>query len=191
MMDGHHFDELLHALTASRRSLFSGGLTVAAGWLGGAAVTARKKRKKKTKLKRNAFGCVDVGQACRGNSGNCCSGLCEGKKPKQGKKDKSRCVDHNAGICGAESDLCTSGVAHFCHPSNANCVCMLTTGNAGFCGDFTSEMGQEVQCRVCRTDPDCQDEFGPGAACLSLGGISICAESCAATGGTACAPPCA
>lgn len=148
---------------------------------------ARKRKAKKSKLKRNAFGCVDVGGRCQGKGGNCCSGLCEGKKPKKGKNDVSVCVDHDdAGVCFADSDTCTVGRAVPCNLDNLSCSCVLTTGNAGFCGDFTE--GAEALCRVCTTDTDCQADLGPGAACVLLGGI--CSPFCPATGRTACVPAC-
>src|SRR5215212_6411401 len=127
--------------------------------------TGEASKKKKTKTKPNVFGCLNLGQPCAGNSARCCSGICHGRKPRKGKKDTSKCAVHNTGICAAGSDLCTSGLHHACHPSNPNCTCTLTTGNAGFCADFTSASGQEVACRVCTRDTDCQAEFGAGAAC--------------------------
>jgi hypothetical protein len=42
----------------------------------------------------------------RGKSGLCCSGIYEGKKQKQGKKDTSRCVAHDSGACQAGEDVC-------------------------------------------------------------------------------------
>jgi hypothetical protein len=78
------------------------------------AIAAKKKRNrkdKKPKLQRNLYGCVDVGKACRGNNANCCSDLCEGKKPRRGQKDKSRCLAHNVLDCPPGWDGCLeSGV---------------------------------------------------------------------------------
>jgi hypothetical protein len=48
-------------------------------------VEAKKKRKKKKKIKKNQFGCVDVGKFCT-DDGQCCSGICQGKKPKKGRE---------------------------------------------------------------------------------------------------------
>jgi hypothetical protein len=151
---------------------------------------ARKKRKhkrKKPKLRRNEFGCVNVGGHCLGNSANCCSGICEGQKPKQGKKDSSVCVAHDtADICFPDNDTCVLGGGVLCNLDVENCVCLLTTGNAGFCGDFSG--GHDEKCRVCAKDSDCQPEFGPGAACVVFGGF--CSAACADTGRTACIRPC-
>jgi hypothetical protein len=91
-------------------------------------------------------------------------------------------VAHDAAICQADSDTCTTGVPHYCNGSNLSCACLLTTGNAGFCG------GPGTQCRECNKDTDCQEEFGTGAACVVFGGI--CETNCPDTGGTACVPPC-
>jgi hypothetical protein len=186
-MDSTRFDDFTRSLAGSRRSLVSGGLAVVAGRLGLSGANAKKKRKKKGKKARkpqpNAFGCLDVGQPCNGDGTQCCSGICEGTKPKKGKPDKSRCVAHDAAICrGPDSDTCTTGVAHACNSSNFSCGCLLTTGNAGFCG------GPGSTCRVCSKDADCQEEFGSGAACIVFGGI--CDVNCPESGGTACVPPC-
>jgi hypothetical protein len=177
-MDAPRFDRWTRSLTgfASRRSVL--GLVGAA--LGLAAtrfpgITApKKKQKKKTskKLTRNSFGCVDVGKACRGNSDNCCSGICEGKKPKRGKKDKSRCVAHNVLGCQVEQDQCAGAPAQC--GSNPMGLCYRTTGNASYCGVLGA-------CFACKTDADCEAAGGffEGAACV------ICSE-CALTSGTAC-----
>lgn len=177
----------------SRRDVLRGlvgagiGLGVLVGWpLGESEVEAKKKHKKKKKKSKptfNAFGCLNVGQPCRGKSANCCSGICQGKKPKKGEKDKRTCVAHNAGFCTAEMDTCTVGGNVPCRP---NCFCTLTTGNAGFCGRFSVLGGTD--CRVCARDTDCQAEFGAGAACVVL--ESACAEICPTTGQTGCMIPC-
>jgi hypothetical protein len=187
IMDADRFDRFARSLATAhtrRRALAAtlGGLLT----LGALPGEAKKGKGKKKKSKTNAFGCVDVGKACRGRNGKCCSGICQGKKPKKGKKDRSKCVAHNAGICIAEADTCTVGTDVPCNPSNPSCFCTLTTGNAGFCAAFSG--GPAGHCRVCRKDTDCAAEFGAGAACLVLGGA--CTTLCLATGRTACAPPC-
>ena len=186
-MDSDRFDLLARSLAAARtrrRALAAalGGFLT----LGALPAEAKKGKRKKKKSKTNAFGCVDVGKPCRGKDALCCSGICQGKKPKKGKKDKSTCVAHNAGICIAEADSCTVGEVS-CNPSNPSCFCTLTTWNAGFCAAFSG--GPAGHCRVCRKDTDCEPEFGEGAACVVLGGA--CTPLCLATGRTACAPPCA
>jgi hypothetical protein len=197
IVDQDRFDRLTRSLgaTASRRglgrALTGGGLAALVGErlaphsVGAKNKKRRKNRNKPKKLPINEFGCVNVGKPCAGKNGKCCSGLCQGKKPKKGKKDKSKCVAHNAGICIAETDSCTVGEVS-CNPSNPSCFCTLTTGNAGFCAAFSG--GPAGHCRVCREDTDCEPEFGVGAACLVMGGA--CTPLCVATGRTACAPPC-
>jgi hypothetical protein len=173
IMDFTRFDRWTRALTAatSRRTTLIGLA------LGGFALASRPNSatagKKSKKLKRNAFGCVDVGNACRGKDGNCCSGICQGKKPKKGKKDTSRCIPHNVLGCQVEQDQC-AGTPAQCG-SNPMGVCYRTTGNASYCG----VMGA---CFECKTDADCEAAggFGAGAACV------VCANECAPTGGTAC-----
>jgi hypothetical protein len=190
------FDGFTHSLTGEppRRGVLRGlGGAVLMLFTGRDSLSTRAKQGKKHKNKKkrqpppfNAFGCLDVEQPCRGNSDLCCSGICEGPKPKKGQKDTSRCVAHNAGFCSAASDSCRQGSDVRCSGSNPECACTLTTGNAGFCLDFTTSV--DSLCRFCNKDTDCQAEFGPGSACLVLGGK--CTTFCAATGGTACGIPC-
>jgi hypothetical protein len=166
-MDALQFDHLT-------RRFVLGGLPAALG-LGRVLypdIASAKKHKKKKKVKLNAFGCVNVGNFCQ-NSGQCCSGIC------QGKKGKSKCQAHDAGVgceagvpeegCGGRDISCTTatGIAG---------ICELTTGNAGYCCfGFT--------CFACSKDADCQAQCGPAAVCVR------CAEFCPDTGGTACVNP--
>jgi hypothetical protein len=130
-----------------------------------------KKKKKKNKPQTNAFGCLNVGQHCNGKDDTCCSGICDGKKPKKGKKDKSKCVGHDANICQSGFDLC-QGVIATCSNGGA---CVTTTGNAPFCAGGTGV------CTVCSRDPDCVAAgFGTLAACV------VCNSECPETGGTVC-----
>lgn len=196
-MDGTHFDTVIRSLITSRRSLFGGALALAGGWFGIAITVARNKRQKKNKGKKkpkqlviNQYGCVDVGQPCRGNSSNCCSGICEGVAPGKRKPDRSRCAAHNSSVCQASSDLCSTGTGAICNANKPNRVCTLTTGNAGFCADFSPhiEAGTDASfyCRDCSKDTDCQAEFGAGAACVVYAGI--CSTYCPNTDNRACMP---
>lgn len=172
------------------RGLASAGLVMTA--MGDENAAARKrhhqKRKHKPKPKLppppplpfNEFGCLDIGQPCQGDSSLCCSGVCD--------PGTSTCVAHNSGVCFPDTDSCTLQTAIPCHPSNTFCSCRLTTGNAGFCADFSDLSEPTDICRFCGQDTDCQEEFGPGAACIVLKGI--CSSFCAATGRTACVRPC-
>jgi hypothetical protein len=161
-MDGTHFDRLTRRFSAAptRRTVLI-GLAAALGLaVSPAAGGAKKRQRRKKKLKLNRFGCVDVGKPCRGNSANCCSGICEGRKPKKGKRDKSRCVAHNVGACTPENDTCLVETGNFCNPEKKFAACYRTTGNASFCGN--AAVGG---CIECRTDADCLD-FGAGSACV-------------------------
>jgi hypothetical protein len=174
-MDGLSFDGLTRSLTdlSSRRGLLR-GLAAALSLIAldpPHLAGARKKRQQKPVF--NAFGCVNVDGKCRGNSSLCCSGICQGKKPKKGEKDKSRCVAHNTGGCSAALQSC-GPVPDV--PCGAGGFCLATTGNAGFCGAIV-----QATCATCQRDTDCQGIFGAGAACV------ICANgSCPATGDRLC-----
>jgi hypothetical protein len=209
-MDQMHFEALVQTFSRlpSRRDLLR-GLTSAGFGFGvlrlsdvAEAKTTHKKKKGKKKRKKkpqpqsqpqpeplpplvfNEYGCIEVGQPCRGDSSLCCSGVSEGSAPTEGQPDQSHCVAHNAGFCSAEMDSCTVGGNVPCRP---NCFCMRTTGNAGFCGR-SSSVGA-ADCRVCAKDTECQAEFGPGAACVVLDG-DVCGVICPTTGQTACMIPC-
>jgi hypothetical protein len=160
------------------RGLASAGLGL--GLVSLADRTAAKQRKpKKRKPKPNAYGCLNVGAACK-NAGQCCSNICTGKKGKR------KCAAHDRRICQVEQDLCTTGVNAVCDITNSNCQCVRTTGNAAFCGDVS--LGLISLCRNCSRDVDCEGEFGPGAACIAFGGI--CEPVCPGAGGTACVARC-
>lgn len=189
-MDQNRFAALTRALSSvpSRRHLLRG--LAGAGWGLGALtlpsfVNAKKRKRKNKKkpkpktAKPNAFGCLDVGDACK-SAEQCCSGICEGKKGKR------TCRAHDAGVCQADSNICASGQPAFCGGANPNCICLLTTGNAGFCGEFAPGVPGASFCQDCRQDTDCEAEFGPGAACVVYSGV--CADFCPT--GTACVPPC-
>jgi hypothetical protein len=119
--------------------------------------------KQKPSLKRNEFGCVNVGGKCRGEDRTCCSGYCQGKKPKKGKKDKSRCVAHDTGDCTGTDRVCPSGL---CTTSIGHAGgCMTTTGNAPYCADTVTSI-------PCRKDADCVPSCGPLAACYVCGGVA-------------------
>ncbi len=175
-MDEPRFDTLTRSVTGetSRRSVLSrlSAAALAAASLHRTGTVGARKRKRK--LKTNAFGCVDVGKGCLGKNGTCCSGICQGKKPKPGRKDRSQCVAHDASTCqaGDNGEICGAIAQVSCtSTSNDPGICHTTTGNAGYCPSV-------VQCAACKRDRDCQSIYGSGAACLVCGG---CAE------GTLCA----
>ncbi len=143
--------------------------------LGESEARNRKGGRKNKKPPFNAFGCLDVGKACNGNNALCCSGICQGKKSKRGRKDRSQCVAHNTGACQANQDSCANGEI----PCGEGGICFRTTGQASFCG--IENLGN---CVVCARDTDCEPVFGAGAACV------VCDE-CDDTQGTGCVPPAA
>jgi hypothetical protein len=147
----------------SRRSV-TGALGLGAIAIPGLA-EGRKKRKKQRKIKRNAFGCVNVGSFCK-NSGQCCSGIC------QGKKDKKKCQAHNVSTCTGQDGCADEGVP--CPTLEFTGSCAVTTGNASYCA-----VGKE--CVACAKDTDCEALCGAGAACI------VCADCVAAGLQTACA----
>ncbi|MCA9879990.1 MAG: hypothetical protein KC442_19480 [Thermomicrobiales bacterium] len=181
MLHSPDLQRALHDLqprrVASRRLVLTGLAGLLPAWLvlGPLATQAKKKHKKKrNKPQNNAFGCLNVGQHCNGKDSKCCSGVCDGKKPKKGKKDKSTCVAHNVGPCQDAFDVC-AGVAVPCSLNNQG-GCFKTTGNAPFCAAGNSD------CTPCKRDADCVAlGFGFGAACV------VCNVLCATeSGGTVC-----
>jgi hypothetical protein len=179
-MDASHFDAMSRSLgaDASRRGLLGGVLaTLSLGGRSRAKSTAKTRHQgtKRKKLQRNQFGCVNVGGKCRGKASNCCSGICQGKKPKRGERDKSRCVGHDAATCLPGQTACdgTGGFVPCTTSAGEAGDCYTTTGNAAYCSTSTA-------CVSCRTDVDCRPFCGPQAACTP------CAVGCEQTGGTAC-----
>jgi hypothetical protein len=174
-MDAARFDTLVRSwgLPDTRRAvlgILGGGLAGSLARLGRDAAAGKKRKHKKQKLKRNSFGCVIVGNACRGKSANCCSGICQGKKPKRGKADKSKCIAHNEGGCQADADGCLE-ISPACGQGGA---CYRTTGEASFCG--TDGAGA---CIDCATDADCEAlGFASGAACVVCTSCNVSATAC-------------
>jgi hypothetical protein len=134
-----------------------------------------KRRKRKKPLVFNEFGCISVGLHCRGRDDLCCSGICAGKKPKQGKRDRRRCAAHDTGGCTATNRQCAAGS---CTTSTGRAGgCVTTTGNAPYCADV-------IQSAPCQKDADCQVRCGPLAACILCPPIAN-----DPTGGRHCAGP--
>jgi hypothetical protein len=202
-LDGTRFDALSQSLARalSRRTL--GGLSVGVAFssllpAASAAKTdphrlqkGKKGKKASKKLPRNQFGCVNVGQHCRGKNSNCCSGVCKGKKPQPGQKDTTVCAAHNDNSCTPARDLCVVGPSNFatalCNPNVSQALCFTTTGNGGFCGN-TGGFTPETNCKACAKDKDCEVfGFPAGSACVLVTGF--CATFCPATGNRACVPP--
>jgi len=186
-MDAERFDRLTRVVTevSSRRGIFrsvAAGLAGLAGLGGfadlrlGADLDAEARRKRK-KAQPNAFGCLNVGQKCNGKDAKCCSGICKSKKGKKGKKDKSKCVAHDASTClpGQHVPQCSgTGIVECTTSAGLPGACFTTTGNAAYCATGV------LECFPCKSDVDCQAVCGPRAACIP------CAAECAAEGGTLC-----
>jgi len=94
------------------------------------------------------FECRHVGARCKRRS-QCCSGRCR----------NGRCRAHNTGTCPTQQDFCAT--ATNCTPEGGTtaCKCFQTTGGARYCG------GQYV-CFACTEDTFCEEQLGPGAACV-------------------------
>jgi hypothetical protein len=178
-MRAAHLGRLIHlAQAVSSRRDFLHALAVGAGLAAIGAPDGRQVEAKRrtSKLKRNQFGCVNVGRACRGRDAVCCSGICEGKKPKKGEKDTSACVPHHQGVCTPADRACTDdGSPTSCNPDRPSASCFRTTGHAGFCGDDVIP-----GCIPCRKDADCRQQLGQGAACVVCAGCP---------NGATCVPP--
>ena len=202
-MDQIQFDAVTRTVRRlpSRRHVLRGLAGMGLG-LGGLQLSdvanARKQHKGKKKAKKkqsknqpetqpqpvfNAFGCLDVGQPCRGNSSLCCSGICQGAAPPPGAPDTSTCVAHDTGVCKKGATTCEAGTLVECVADDTS-ICFRTTGNAPFCGSVMIDI--KKYCRVCAKDTDCQAEYGPGAACVVFDGV--CSGFCGVTGLTACLP---
>ena len=167
-MDATRFDALARIFgdQASRRVVLGGVLAT----LGREVARAAKQKHHKQKLQRNQFGCVNFGGKCRGNDVNCCSGICNGKKPKKGEKDKSKCAGHDASTCLAGQDTCAGPFFPCVSSRSPFARCVITTGNAPYCAG-------DVFCQSCARDTDCPPEkFESGAACIVCGD---CAETTA------------
>jgi len=171
VMDAAHIARLTRFLSAgSSRRFVLHGLAVVVGISTArfpAVATARKQRKS---LVHNAFGCVDVGGKCRGKDSVCCSGICQGKKFRKGRRDTSRCVAHDTGGCRPNqvSLPCGGDLASCVSSAGEDGACYATTGNAGYCA-------ASGDCFPCTRDADCRPYCGAGAACIPCPG-SMCAD---------------
>jgi hypothetical protein len=179
-MHAARFDALTQSLGtgASRRELLGAVLAAvgleALGPIDAVAKNGKKKRKKGPT--RNIFGCLDIGQKCRGKDSKCCSGICQGKKPKKGKRDRSRCVGHDESTClaGQQPPNCSGAAFVVCTTSaGLDGICTTTTGKAAYCFGAGG-------CYPCKRDRDCHAVCGPRSACIP------CRADCAPLSNTAC-----
>ena len=128
----------------------------------------------------NAFGCLNVGQPCRGQDSACCSGRCQGRSPRRGECDRSRCVSHDESTClpGQQAETC----------GGQTVTCTSTAGQPGFCNTTTGEAAYCLAaggCFPCQRDAHCEGVCGPGAACIRCANCPV-GTSCAGTGATSC-----
>ena len=174
-MDAFRFDRFTRALTTapSRRIVLQSLVATVLGLAPAPPLSAVHARKRKNKVRRNEFGCVNVGNVCKRHD-QCCSGIC------RGKKGKKTCRAHDA-------KTCTSGQADaFCKAGSPIVGCITSTGRSGSCYTTTGNAGfcaWEFTCVSCTKDADCGPVCGAGsagAACLRCEG---CVE------GTACGSP--
>jgi hypothetical protein len=74
-----------------------------------------------------------------------------------------------------------------CNPLDEFATCVVTTGNAPFCGSLLG-FSPAAHCQNCTRDADCLAlGFPTGSACVQLGG-TFC-NGCEATQNRACLPP--
>jgi hypothetical protein len=178
-MDGSRFDKLTRSLArvSDRRRIFAGAATgllahVGPGLSRAAGARQRKgKKRKRQVLAFNEFGCVNVGGTCRGKNSVCCSGRCQGSKPKPGMPDRRRCVAHDTGGCTKTDRVCPSVP---CTTSIGHAGgCATTTGNAPYCADVVTTI-------PCNKDADCEQYCGSLAACHVC--IGVAGGRCAGPG---------
>ena len=213
-MDQHYFDGLSRTLARlpSRRDVLR-GLAGAGLGLGALrqpdAIAAKKKgRHKKTRKKHppspplqpslqlplvfNQYGCVEVGQACRGDNSLCCSGICDGAVPaNEHEPDNSRCAAHGSGTCHQDREgICTiPNLALATCNNRSNCGCIRTVAGSNFCAELFSGGPGSSQCAFCQRDADCVAlGLPPETACAPVFD-GICAGLCPT--GMACLVPCA
>jgi hypothetical protein len=167
----------------SRRDVLRGlagvGFGLGAAWNPAASEAKKrrgKRRKKYEKPKPNAFGCLEVGDACK-NVDQCCSGICQGKKCRA--HDTGTCDQAFPGVCAASNPILAA-----CN--NDQCFCFRTTGGSNVCAEgFGAELSQ---CADCSKDADCLAlGMPPGTAC-ALVSKGPCSGIC--PGAMACLLPC-
>jgi hypothetical protein len=155
-MDGPQFDDLLRALSRSRRSL-AGTALAASGVIAGLSSTDAKKKKKKKCAKKCPIGC------CTSKTGKCI-------QPAQ----------QSATQCGTGGEICRNtncgGGGEQCAATCDGCC----TGNTCVMTDSQTECGRNgVDCFACDDNQECAGTHccgklghecaGDGECCLTLG----------------------
>lgn len=127
------------------------------------ATKKRKRKRREKKAKPNAFGCLEVGDACK-IADQCCSGICEGQKGERTCRahGNGTCNQKEEGICKAVNPALTR-----CNTTEGNCLCFGTTAGSNFCAN--PQIGSGSECAVCKKDADCEAlGFPPGFACTPV-----------------------
>ena len=202
-MNQTQFDAVSRTMSRlpSRRDLLRGlagagfGLSALVGSrFGERDVDAKKKKRRKKKQKTlrpvlNQFGCLDVGQPCKGDNTRCCSGICQGTAPKKGKPDTRRCAAHGTGTCkqGIEGICTNSDLLQVTCNNRSDCGCIRTTAGSNYCAELFGGPGTS-QCQPCQRDADCIAlGLPPETACAPVS-AGRCAGLCPT--GMACLVPC-
>ena len=165
-MDGNKFDDLLRALSRSRRTVLGAALAAAGGVTGLSAIDAKKKKKKKPCKKKCPTGC------CTGKHGKCI-------QPAQQSSTQ----------CGTGGEICrTTGCGGGGEQCAATCE-GCCAGNTCFMDDSNSHCGRDgVDCFGCADNEECAGTHccgklghecsGGGDCCLAL----VCDEgACCST----------
>ena len=178
-MDSDRFDHLARSLAMllSRR-LLAGAFGLGALGLSDLSEANKKhrhKHKKRKKIRRNAFGCVNVGKFCTKDK-QCCSGIC------QGKKGKKTCKAHDQSTCQPGQAACIGPLVPCVTSMGDDGVCATTTGQAGYCTSVSV-------CSHCQNDADCEAVCGSQAACIVCPACPLTATACAGRSAGNCAAP--
>jgi hypothetical protein len=106
--------------------------------------------------------CRNPGRPCN-RGGQCCSGLCAGKKGKR------RCrTSPGQSICTLADNQCLPGVQpKDCGLGDLSCLCFVTTRGRAVCTQFAGG-----DATPCSSDGECESRFGRGAVCIS--GDPVC-----------------
>lgn len=156
MADCSRFDALTRSVSRLRTRRALAGALILKVLHAAPALDARKRRRKRTpKVRRNAFGCVNVGSFCQ-NDEQCCSGICAGKQRKR------RCQAHDTGGCQEGMDNCEGIPVRCLNGTSDGGLCLRTTGEAGYCFGIIDAS----ECFECRRDADCVRFCGQQAACV-------------------------
>ncbi len=156
-MDGRQFDTLTRRLAGgvSRRRAVRALTGVALGLVvvvpeGGVAAAA----------------CLREGEACK-RGRQCCSGKCaKGAKGRTCRRVPSQ------GICTNRMRSCSdTAEGPECGAGSLVCTCNTTLAGRAFCG---SSLGTDAGTTECRSDLECAQRFGNGAACVRGAGVGPC-----------------